>query len=438
MSRSALTGSRIRELRVQKHMKQATLAKSAGISASYLNLIEHNRRRIGGKLLLDIARLLEVDSASLTEGAEAALLADLGDAAALHPGAGAETDRMDDFARRYPGWAGLIAGQSRRAATLERNVQALTDRLAHDPFLSTSLHDMLSAVTAIRAATAILSDTDDIDPEWQARFLRNIRDDSHRLGDSAEALVRYLDDPNPDAASSTPQEELEQFLEVRGYHLAPLERALPPSPESFASDIDMLRTDAGRSIAVAHFARYLEDARKMPLGRFREALARLDFDPGRVAGEFGVTASAVMRRWATLPANDAGRRPGLVIVDGSGAALFRKPTEGFSLPRFASHCPLWPIFTAMTRPLTPIRQIVELGFPASERFLTYSISEPKLQAGFDAPTIFETTMLILPENGVRPTAETALPVGPSCRICPRSDCLARREPSIVSAEVDAA
>ena len=53
MSREGLTGSRIRERRVMAGQKQADLAKAIGISASYLNLIEHNRRRIGGKLLLN-------------------------------------------------------------------------------------------------------------------------------------------------------------------------------------------------------------------------------------------------------------------------------------------------------------------------------------------------------------------------------------------------
>jgi transcriptional regulator with XRE-family HTH domain len=77
MSRDTLTGSRIRERRLIIGMKQADLARHAGVSASYLNLIEHNRRRIGGKLLLDIAAILDVEASVLSEGAETALLATL-------------------------------------------------------------------------------------------------------------------------------------------------------------------------------------------------------------------------------------------------------------------------------------------------------------------------------------------------------------------------
>jgi DNA-binding XRE family transcriptional regulator len=52
MERSAFAGSRIRERRVALGLRQAEVALRAGISGSYLNLIEHNRRRIGGKLSL--------------------------------------------------------------------------------------------------------------------------------------------------------------------------------------------------------------------------------------------------------------------------------------------------------------------------------------------------------------------------------------------------
>ena len=61
MSGSDLIGSRIREKRIQLRIRQSKLAQTVGISPSYLNLIEHNRRRIGGKLLSDLADTLMID-----------------------------------------------------------------------------------------------------------------------------------------------------------------------------------------------------------------------------------------------------------------------------------------------------------------------------------------------------------------------------------------
>ena len=48
-SPESLTGSRIRERRLALGVKQGALAQQVGVSASYLNLIEHNHRKIGGK-----------------------------------------------------------------------------------------------------------------------------------------------------------------------------------------------------------------------------------------------------------------------------------------------------------------------------------------------------------------------------------------------------
>ena len=61
MPERLMIGTRIRERRVLNGMRQTELARQAGISPSYLNLIEHNRRRIGGKTLLKLAEALEVE-----------------------------------------------------------------------------------------------------------------------------------------------------------------------------------------------------------------------------------------------------------------------------------------------------------------------------------------------------------------------------------------
>lgn len=60
MPMSALTGSRLRARRVALGLRQADLAERVGISASYLNLIEHNRRRIADALLERLAQVLEL------------------------------------------------------------------------------------------------------------------------------------------------------------------------------------------------------------------------------------------------------------------------------------------------------------------------------------------------------------------------------------------
>jgi len=119
MHPASLTGARIRRRRLDRGVKQADLARACGISPSYLNLIEHDRRRIGGKLLADIAEALDVTPDRLRVGADAGEIAALRAAAADAPEVPAELDAAEDFAARFPGWAGLVAAQARRIATLQ-------------------------------------------------------------------------------------------------------------------------------------------------------------------------------------------------------------------------------------------------------------------------------------------------------------------------------
>jgi predicted transcriptional regulator len=52
--------------------------------------------------------------------------------------------------------------------------------------------------------------------------------------------------------------------------------------------------------------------------------------------------------------------------------------------------------------------------------------------GFDGPHSVESTMLILPDARVSLSEDVPRTVGITCRICPRKDCVARREMSILS------
>ena len=192
MARSALTGTRIRERRTLLGIKQSDLARSVEISPSYLNLIEHNRRRIGGKLLSSIAGALRVDVAALTQGAEAELLDQLNQAASSQRGVSAEQDRIDELVGRYPGWASLIRAQHLQIVDLQERLEELGDRLNHDPRLSGAMHDLLSKAASIQSASNILVETEDLDDAWRNRFHRNLHGDSMSLAESAQDLLSFL------------------------------------------------------------------------------------------------------------------------------------------------------------------------------------------------------------------------------------------------------
>jgi transcriptional regulator with XRE-family HTH domain len=437
MAKSALTGTRIRERRTSLGLKQADLARAAGISAAYLNLIEHNRRRVSDALIERISRAMGVDPLALSEGADNALFDGLREAVAAVEAEGAgpfsapDLERIEEFVGRFPGWAGLLASRQTRLSSLERVLEGYAERMAQDPFLATSLHEVLSALTGLRSSAAILVETEDIEPKWQARFLATIQSESLRLSSAAEALVGYLDEMEESETSlSSPQEQLEAWLEARDWHFPEIE-AGAKDLAALISGVPELASSAARSLALAHLERVARDARALPLDQITRGLAELGADPGALAQAFGVSIGVVLRRLATLPPGLAGLAPlGLVMCDGSGSLTFRRAAPGFALPRFGGACPLWPLYEALSQPMHPIRALVDVAGRVPQRFVTYAICETRA-VGFDGPVLREAMMLILPASDDTITAP-ARAIGASCRICPRAQCPGRREPSIVA------
>src|SRR5271166_5241836 len=69
MSRT-LIGRTVRRLRMEKGQSQQALASRLGISASYLNLIEHDQRAVTASLLIKLAETLRVELAELSGSEE--------------------------------------------------------------------------------------------------------------------------------------------------------------------------------------------------------------------------------------------------------------------------------------------------------------------------------------------------------------------------------
>ena len=454
MPKSSLSGTRIRTLRTARRLGQADLARLAGVSPSYLNLIEHNRRRASPRVLDAIAAALQIPAEALDERAGSAQVEALRAAAVrAAPGTQPETDRAEEFVGRFPGWAALVTQLNASTEAQERIIGRLSDRMAHDPNLSAALHEIVSAVTAVQSTAAILAESEDLEPEWRARFHANVHADSVRLANAAEALVAFLDTSSEETGLAAPQEELESWLETQGFHIAATEtdteavrEAVGGAPWSaLITGRAELASAASRTLAAAWLTRARADAAALPLDRLIPALAAM-FAPGEafapevLARDFGVGLAQVFRRLATLPPVPGVPSFGLAVCDGSGTLTFRRPVAGFALPRFGGACPLWPLYQALAQPDRPLRAAVEFAGRPPARFVAHAVAGARDPLRFEPPFVWEASMLVTPVpvvsgGGADPRA-APLALGSSCRICPRPACAARREPSIVT--VDAA
>ncbi|MBC6408523.1 MAG: helix-turn-helix domain-containing protein [Rhodobacteraceae bacterium] len=426
-------------------MKQAELARKAGISVSYMSLVEHNKRQIGGALLIRIAKILGVPPALLSRGVPPPLAARLQDVARRFGAQcsgprssrerAAEQRHIDSFATQFPGWAQLIVRLDAQTQHLEQIIAALSDRLTHDPHLASTLHEILTMVTSIRAATSILADSQDISPQWRARFHRNINEDSQRLTEQARQLVAYLERvAGVQAQPASPPAQLDAMLRLAGWHFPTLEGAAQdeqPISQILAQQTHLTNPEA-RALAQALLVRYQQDAKALPMAALAAALNTAGLDPPRLAQHLGCGLDLVLRRLAAMPAKMLAAPVGLVICDSSGTLIFRKPLEGFGPLIRGGACPKWPLFTALAHPYMPFHTTVALAGYDTTQFECFSISTPIENTPPNQWPLFHAHMLITP---ARAWVGSALEVGQNCRICPSQGCRARRVPSLLAQEL---
>ncbi|MBB5515205.1 hypothetical protein FHS89_001215 [Rubricella aquisinus] len=442
--RGSFAGLRIRERRRALGLSQTALAERAGISPSYLNLIEHNKRGIAGKVLLSLARELDLPPSALSKEAELSLIGDLRQAAADMPVDQAEADVTEEFVSRYPGWARLVNTLHGQVRAQRTAIDALSDRLTHDPFLQTTLHEVLTRITAVHSTVEILATVPDIPDDQRARFLRNVNDESARLANVARELTQYFDDAvEQDQPTTLPDEEVERFFAQRQNRVPELEaEAADTSTITELLQASELRGEEARRRAQTRLSAYLEEARALPLEPFQAAARKTGYDVAALARQFGQPIPMILRRLSRLQRRGgAGPLFGLVSINAAGHLAERIALPGFPIPRHGAACALWPVYQSLAQPGRTERHIVDLA--TGGRFITLTHANYADSGTVGLPGPLTSTMLIVDAGDAAGTALTtglaentpAVAAGTGCRICPRPACASRAEPAIMTAQI---
>ncbi|WEX10646.1 helix-turn-helix domain-containing protein [Chelativorans sp. AA-79] len=477
-----LTGLKIRALRRKAGLTQSALAARVGISASYLNLIEANKRAAAGAVLVRLGNELGITPSELDGLAERRLIESL-EEIAIDPGIGGEAPRphaAEDLVARNPEWAEFILGLYRAFHDQSQAVQALADRLNRDPFVGESVHRMLTSATAISSAAEILGESDDLTAADRERFLAIIEADGTRLSQAARSLLDFFDSSSMRVRSATSMEHVDAFIfhsdnyfpeleaiadrqgGAGGGERPPREMAEHPSDaaqesirfeaartlaRNLASDeIDAivgvhpaLPTEEARDLARSALISYVAGAILMPYDRFLAAAEECRYDIDLLARRFWVSYEQAAHRVATL------RRPGAAGVrfaymrsDVSGYVTKRLPLANLPLPRYGTACPMWPIYGAFQAPGTTMRSFGAL--PSGDNFLFFARAVEKQPARVDRPRKLLSIMLACPAadasrvlygDGIDASRAT-MPVGTVCRLCPREACGHRQEEPLIA------
>lgn len=220
-------GFRISNRRKSLKISQAALARLVGISPSYLNLIENNKRDIAGSLLQRVALQLQIDIDQLTGQSEQKLLQDLEEAFAdpMLEKLPFRPDERRDLVAQYPASAAAMARLHRAYGGALANADAYADRLRSDPLLSQMLHQILSSITAVRSSAEILEDVPDLDDDERKRFLAAIGRETRALSEVARNLIGQFDTSSQTRRSVSPAREIDDLIIERENHFPALEDA---------------------------------------------------------------------------------------------------------------------------------------------------------------------------------------------------------------------
>ena len=400
-----MLGARIQSFRKQNKLSQAELAKRVGISASYLNLIEHDKRAVAGKLLSDIARELGLRADQLSRGITTDMIERLQQTArrfaSERTSQPAELSQIEQFVTHFPGWAHLLDEQIKAHEAGEKLNELLSDRMSHDPVLAESLHIMLSNITAIRSTSELLTLQGAMAEEQRAKFTRNIFQESKRLSSTAEKLLLHFD-----SKISLTEPEATTNLKVNDATTA---EAGPDLPTSLQKD------------EMFHHVREV-----ITTERVVSTLKHHHCDPFAIAAYFDLSPRLTFYRLSELESHEMLPAFGLLEIDNASGVLHRKEIGALRLPSRSGACPRWPIYRALSSPGHPV--MMRMHINSGEFVNAFAIAESDERRHIHLPPLTKAVMIYTEMTAPRPDSYVpSVNVGFHCSICARTDCGDRRE-----------
>lgn len=453
MQQTQALGGRVRALRRQKKMTQAKLAERLGISASYLNLIEHDRRRLSAALLLKLAAVFDLDLRALSGEDQARSAADLlevfGDP--LFEPHDVTNQEIQDLCASAPAAARAVVAlyQAYRAAREASDTLAAT-LSAGDLEGIDSQHLPTEEVSELiqrhgnhfpeleEGAEALWRDAR-LDDDLQGRLARTlgglgVEVRIERNAEMRGAMRRY----DPEAKVLSLSEILRRGS--RNFQLAHQIGLLTQAPtlDRLAAD-PLLTGDPSRALARIALANYFAGAVLMPYRPFLEAARSERYDVELLGHRFRTSFEQTCHRLTTL------RRPGhegvplhMVRVDIAGNISKRFSATGLRFARFSGACPRWAVFESFT---TPGRIRTQLSrMPDGATFFWIARTVTREHGGWHSPRSMvavglgceaERARELVYADGIDlESREAVVPVGLTCRLCERMECEQRAFPPL--------
>ncbi len=455
-SRDSLLGAKVRALRRQRNMSQVQLAERLGISPSYLNLIEHNRRAMPAPLLVKIAEIFDLDLKALSTEQDARTVAELmevfgdpifeqddvttaevRDLAAHAPTAARgvlklyhafreSREAADNFAMKLSGRGDLTGVDASRLPTEE--VSDLVQRhMNHFP-------EMEEGAEALWRGARLRGDDLQQGLAHHLELAHGIQVHVERTADMGDAIRRF-----------DPEKRILYLSEVLRRGSRNFQLAYQIGLETQAAALDryasdpQLTSDSARALARVVVANYFASAVLMPYGPFLEASRQERYDIDLLGHRFRASFEQTCHRLTTL------RRPGaegvpfhFVRVDVAGNISKRFSASGLRFARFSGACPRWTLFQSFLTPGMMRTQLSQM--PDGTTYFWVARTVNKEGGGYHSPRtllaiaigceVSHARKLVYADGVDLDSRQAVVPVGLTCRLCERTDCEQRAFPPI--------
>ncbi|NGO54669.1 helix-turn-helix domain-containing protein [Allomesorhizobium camelthorni] len=445
-------GRKVRDLRESSKATQATFAERIGISTSYLNQIENNQRPVSAAVLLTLAENFKIDIGSMSGSDSDRLLSALTEALA-DPVFDAYSPSLQELklvTQNAPGFAHALIASHQAYRRNSEQLASLDDHMVRtnaqsDPtpyeevrdffhFVDNYIPDLDLAAERLAASLGI--------PDREAALvLPNHLESRHGVrilrAEPGEDVLRRYDGAsralflNPYSPASTRTFQM-------AFQVAALE---------LETEIDAIirrakfRTHESGEICKIGLRNYFAGALSLPYQHFLAAAKNLRHDLELLATRFGASLEQVAHRLSTL------QRPGVkgvpvffARIDRAGNITKRHSAAKLQFARFGAACPLWNVHQAFETPGRIIRQLAQT--PDGARYLSIATEIAKGSGGFNAPQRRYAIALgcevayaqdFVYADGIDLNNRLAFdPIGVSCRICERLNCVQRAVPPLKS------
>ena len=420
-------GRKVRGLRETARATQAQFAERLGISASYLNQIENNQRPVSASVLVTLVEKFQLDMAELATGESDRLVSAVREALKdplflnYEPG----LQELKLIAQNAPGFAhALLRAHQAYRQNSEQLVQ-LDDRLGRGTAqVERTPYEEVRDFFHFVDNYGIL-----------AAHLRNRYGIHITRTEAAGGLIRHYDPAGKTLALSSymaaPTRSFQLALQIAQLHAG--------------ASVDRLLAGAGfRNAEAAEICRiglhnYFAAALILPYGRFHRAAQELRHDLELLAVRFGASLEQVAHRLSTL------QRPGMkgvpiffAKIDRAGNITKRHSATRLQFARFGAACPLWNIHQAFESSDRIVRQLAET--PDGVRYLSIATQIEKAGAGFNTERpryaialgceISHAQNFVYADTLDLGNSASFKPIGISCRVCERVDCVQRAVPPL--------